>query len=105
MGNWACPDNPTNGKTDMRYVYQASLSLSTSCLMSWNNSQSKDPFEESAESSARKLQDIQTYMDLIKPIEPGLRGANGAVEFKKSVSRCNVNLNSSSDLLIVTFID
>ena len=94
------------GKSKEIYVYQASrpfirkLAGNLTHLQNVNHSL-KDTFTKSVE----HLQNMQTYMDLVRPMGSGFRGEGKCVDIKKAVSRSNAKIESQADLLIVTFID
>ena len=95
-----------NGRTNEKYVYQASRQFIDKLSEILVHLQIEKPeLKGSAERSAGHLKNMQTYMDLVKPMVPGPRGEGNVVEVKKAVKSSNVILNSNSDILIVTFID
>lgn len=94
------------GKSREMYVYQASRQFVDKLSEVLDHLPKEKPeLKESAERSAGQLKDMQTYMELVRPMAPGRRGEEGVVEFKKATKRSDVKLRSSADLLIVTFID
>ena len=94
------------GQTVMRNVYQASRQFIDKLREVLEHLPNERPdLKESAERIAGHLKDMKTYMDLVKPKEPGPRGVNGAVDFKKAVKRSEVTCQSNADLIIVTFVD
>ena len=95
-----------DGKLDSKYLYQASRQFISKLTDVLEHLRTDDPdFAQSVERSVRHLKEMDTYMDLVRPMIPGRRGVNRVVEFKKAVKRSNENLESSADLLIATFID
>ena len=98
-----------NGRTDKKYVYQASRGFVDALTYALQRVPNDRPdLATSAERSASRLKDMKTYMDLVRPMLPGPRGEGDIIDFRKAVKRCDVNsggLSSTSDLLIVTFID
>jgi len=96
----------TGGKAKATYVYQTSrqfvAKLGEELLRLLE--QHVD-WADSIRRSMNHLNDMTTYMALVRPIPPGVRGQGNSVEIKKAVERSKRRLNSNADLLILTFVD
>ena len=103
---WEIGPVRVEGKSSETYVYQASRQFVDKLSEDLDHlSREKPKLKESADRSAGHLKNMQTYMELVRPMASGRRGEGGVVEFKKAAKRSDVKLKSSADLLIVTFID
>ena len=62
----------------------------------------------SANCSLNHLKNMQTCIDILKPMLPGVRGDGKVIEFKKAIRNSELdtnNLRSRANLLVVTFFD
>ena len=95
-----------NGKQENKHVYQATpqfiKKLSEILELLPNDSPG---LKKSAEHGSRLLKDMDTYMDLVRPMESGTRGVNEAVEFRQDKQGSNRNRKTKADLIVATFVD
>ena len=103
---WEIGPVVVKGSSRENYLYQVSrkfigaLTDKLSCLQKENSN-----LANCIAKSIEHLQNMQTYMDLLRPMAPGIRGEGEGVEIKKAVKRSNGNFKSPAGLLIRTFID
>ena len=95
------------GNRKEKYVYQASQKFVRKLTTVLDGlGEENTSWGESAKRSAANLKIMQTYMDLLKPMFPGVRGVDGVVEFKKAMKRKDkLNKSSGANLQIVSFLD
>ena len=98
-----------NGRSVKKCVYQVSRQFLDKLADVLSHLPSEKPnLAESAKRSAKHLEDMQTYMELARPMPPGVRGKGGVVEFKefkKDRNPSNAKQRSQADLQVVIFID
>ena len=99
-------------KPEDKDLYQASRPFLDQLTNILNNVvQSEDTnLAVSAKCSIEHLENMQTCIDILKPMVPGpgVRGDGKAIEFKKAIKNSELNRNdlkSEANLLIVTFLD
>lgn len=103
---WEIGPVRVEGNSSEVYVYQASHQFVETLSQTLRGlDQEKPELIESFARSLEHLKNIETYMDLLRPMAPGARGTGGSVEFKKATKRSDVKLNSNAKLLIVPFAD
>ena len=105
---WEIGPVRVEGKTKETHVYQASRQFIRRITGKLTNLQiSNHNLKCAVTKSIEHLNNMRTYMDLIKPMDAGPRGEGKCVEIKKPVNRSNVKQKhkSQADLLIVTFFD
>lgn len=103
---WEIGPVRVKGKSDKKCLYQVSPRFINQLAEVLTRIQSEDAnLADSAKRSAKHLENIRTYMDLLKPMTSGPRGENNVVDFKKAVKRSELNPQSKSDLVIAPFID
>ena len=103
---WEIGPVVVKGSSGEKHVYQTSrnfideLTDKLSRLPKGNSN-----LADSVAKSIEHLQNMQTYMALLRPMALGIRGEGEGVEIKKAVKRSNKNFESQAGLLIRTFID
>lgn len=103
---WEIGPIRVRGKSRQTYVYQSSRQFLSRIHDALQRFEKDNPeWSESVRRSLDHLNNMRTYMDLVRPIPPGIRGEGNAVDVKKAVLRSKKELRSSADLLIVTFVD
>ncbi len=88
------------------YFYQVSRhflkQLSTALLERQNH----DPLlAQDIQDASDRLDDLRTFMALVRPFRHGRRGTSDSVEIKKPVPRFKADTTSQAPILIVTFRD
>ena len=106
---WEIGPVPVDGPKG-KYVYQTSRYFVRKLSETLERlSKEKPHLSEAATCNITQLQNMQTYMDLVKPMISGSRGENSTVEIRRAVKRLNNQKQkrplSETRLLIVTFID
>ena len=105
---WEIVPVPVDGSRK-QYVYQTSRIFIKKLTDNLEHLSHKKPnLSEATKYNITQLRNMQTYMDLVKPMISGPRGENSTVEIRKSVKRSdsqNQKPRSTTRLLIVTFID
>ena len=88
------------------YFYQVSRSFLQSLNFALRNHQHDDPQVTHAVCDATaRLDDLDTFMALVRPGPQGRRGASNSVEIKKSALRSEARKDSQARILIVPFRD
>ena len=94
------------GKSALRYVYQSSRDFLLRLQEDLGQLGEEHPeWAESLQRCVDHLNNIKTYMDLVRPMPPGRRGEEGVVEVKKAVQRPGKRVSSAADVVVVTFLD
>lgn len=95
-----------NGKQERKCVYQATHQFVNKLSKILELLPSDSPnLKKSAEHCSRLLGDLETYMDLVRPMESGTRGVNESVEFRQVKQGSSRNRKTKADLIIVTIVD
>ena len=104
---WEIGPVVVKGSSKETYVYQASREFIHRLTDELSDLQNKNSILAGCVAkSIDRLQNMQTYMDLVRPMVYGFRGKDKWVEIKKAVKRSDEEpIKSQADLSIRTFID
>ncbi len=90
------------------YVYQGSRKFVSELVDALDRLRIEKPeLAESVERSFNRLREVETRIDIRRPMKPGLRGKGEVVEFLKPRKRSDPtsSLKSKGDLIIIPFAD
>jgi hypothetical protein len=93
---------PGGALPEKKLLYQASRKLAARILSALDALPAGNAAVEAAVATCKAtLGDMATYMDLVRPMKPGLRGKDGALEFRVAVAAGTPVGTSTAELMVV----
>jgi hypothetical protein len=91
-----------DGRSEKAHLYQGSRKLAKRMTAALDAVPAEQVALRTAADDCRALlKDMSTYMDLMRPMKSGNRGAGGCVDFKKALLRVNEKKVSSNAMMVV----
>lgn len=95
-----------DGKKELAHVYQGTREFVRKLPVALENFVVDDEARRaSADVAGEHLRNMGTCNAILKPSRLGIRGLNGAVEFKKMPNKANAKISSQADILILASVD
>ncbi|MBD8640245.1 hypothetical protein [Sphingomonas sp. CFBP 13733] len=96
-----------DGRPEKAHLYQGSRKLAKRMTAALDAVPAEQvALRAAAESCRALLADMDTYMDLMRPMKSGQRGQAGSVEFKKALLRANEKgASSKAKIVVVSYQD
>ena len=95
----------TDGKLESSHLYQGSRKLAKRIIAALDAVPAGEvPLREAADRCRVLMGDMDTYMDLMRPMKPGIRGRDGCVDFKKAILKVNERVpRTDARIVVVTY--
>jgi len=99
--------NRNDGKSQQVHLYQGSRKLAQRTTAALANVPAQpEPQKAAAERCLELLGDMDTYMDLLRPMKAGNRGTGDRVDFKKAGPRsAQAPTSANADIIVATYHD
>ena len=95
-----------DGKKEMVHVYQGTRKLVKKMMSALEKFAVEDEGRRTSANAAREhLRNMGTCNAILKPRRLGIRGLNGAIEFRKMPKKANTKVKSNADILILASVD